>query len=272
MVQTTYKSSFEISQGIYEYNSRDYYAILGVPVTANVNAIRRSYLHIAKLLHPDTCSPMVKNQATQYLAKLVNPAYSFLMAEKERSEYTTILKLLAKRIIKQGQKIEPKSIAAQNLLRFPCQANYEQAVAAIALEQYQNLDQIIERTGQLSEVNLVYLLHQEGYQASIPEENTPTTKIKIAESYIDKQQWMMAIKELREYLQTDTQNSYCHALLGLAYQHQKLGGMAKVCFQQALALNPHEAIALANMERPRPSPAPTASKKSKSFFGWLGGN
>ena len=277
MVQISYKSNFEIHQGIYEHNSRDYYAILGVPVTANVNTIRKSYLKIAKTLHPDThgvnSSPIIRNQANQYLAKLVNPAYSFLMAEKERSEYATILKLLAKRIIKRGERIIPQSAIAQNLLKFPCQANYEQSVEAIATQQYQQLDQILEKTGQLSEINLVYLLHQEGYHIpEVPAQpkfyNQPPTKLTVAEEYMQSQQWMMAVKELREYLQTDTKNSYCHALLGLAYKHQKLDGMAKVCFQQALTLNPQEPIALANTNN---TPTNPTQKKTKSFFGWLGG-
>jgi curved DNA-binding protein CbpA len=303
-------SGFEISHGICQYSSHDYYAILGIPIVPDINKIRRSYLHIAKQLHPDTYGEnqpnAAKNQATKYLSKLVNPAYTFLMAEKERDEYSTILKLLAKKIIMQGQKIIPASEAAQNLLYSPTVANYERAVEAIALQQYQDLDKILERTGQLSELNLVYILYQEGYQ---PQEVKPVTiptifaapkstanagrtpnKIKIAEDHISQKQWMLAIKELREYLQIDNQNSYCHSLLGLAYMHQKLDGMAKMSFQQALKLNPQEAIALANIDKignPQPSKATQntatqnkVSQNSKSdqktdkkggFFDWLGG-
>jgi len=297
-------TGFEISQGICQYNSHDYYAILGAPITADINRIRKSYLHIARLLHPDTYAesqcPMVKNQATQYLAKLVNPAYKFLMAEKERTEYSTILKLLAKRIIKQGERIAPKSAAAKSLLHAPTLDNYERAVEAIASHQYHNLDQILELTGQISELNLIYILHQEGYQlselkgsslsvstesifpASVKSTNSkPINKIKIAEDYIAKKQWMLAIKELREYLQTDTQNSYCHSLLGLAYMNQNLDGMAKMSFQQALKLNPQEPIAVANFNKIPTSNAPTKSSQSTKsdqktakkggFFGWLGG-
>lgn len=295
-------SGFEISKGICQYSSHDYYAILGTPIISDIHKIRKSYLHIAKLLHPDTYSEnqsnAAKSQATKYLAKLVNPAYTFLMAEKERDEYSTILKLLAKKIIKQEQKFIPSSEAAKNLLYSPTIANYEKAVEAIASQQYQDLDKILERTGQLSELNLVFILHQEGYQPqetkSVPMPTifaepkftatvgrTPN-KIKIAEDYIAQKQWMLAIKELREYLQIDNQNSYCHSLLGLAYMHQKLDGMAKVSFQQALKLNPREAIALANIDKignSQPIKAsqnaanqkPKTDKKKGSFFGWLGG-
>ncbi|AFY74189.1 DnaJ-class molecular chaperone with C-terminal Zn finger domain [Synechococcus sp. PCC 7502] len=301
------KTSFEISQGICQYNSHDYYAILGTPITADITRIRRAYLNIARILHPDTYGdkhpPSAKNQATQYLAKLVNPAYTFLMAEKERDEYSTILRLLAKRIIKQGQKITPSSDAAKNLLYSPSLSNYERAVEVIAAQQYQDLDKALERTGLISELNLVYILHQEGYQPhpepkqviSAPVDHNlgakyPTnprsannypTKIKIAEEYIAKKQWMLAIKELREYLQIDNHHSYCHALLGLAYMNQKLDGMAKMSFQQALKLNPQEPIALANINKiPDPnsqtkpsnkSEQKTATPKKGGFFGWLGG-
>jgi len=296
-------TGFEISQGICQYNSHDYYAILGAPITSDIIKIRKSYLNIVRQLHPDTCnysgSIGVKNQATQYLAKLVNPAYTFLMAERDRDEYSTILKLLAKKIIKQGQKLTPATESAKNLLYSPTLINYERAVEAIACQQYQNLDKILERTGQISELNLVYILYQEGYQPQ-PAKSVPLptifatpkvtvnggrtpNKIKIAEDYIDKKQWMLAIKELREYLQIDCHSSYCHSLLGLAYMHQKLDGMAKVSFQQALKLNPQEPIALANINKignPQPDKANqnTASQKSDQkntkkggFFGWLGG-
>jgi len=299
------KSGFEISQGIYQYNSHDYYAILGAPITANINQIRKSYLNIAKLLHPDSYNESrcvnLKSQATQYLAKLVNPAYTFLMAEKERAEYSTILKLLAKRIIKQGEKITPISDAAKNLLYSPSLFNYERAVEAIASEQYQDLDKILERTGLISELNLIYILYQEGYQpepkkvvssqaetsfnkskvGASPQSNNSPTKIKIAEAYVAKKQWMMAIKELREYLQIDNHHSYCHSLLGLAYMNQKLDGMAKVSFQQALQLNPQEPLALANINKVSaviPQTKTNSSTKSEQkpakkggFFGWLGG-
>jgi tetratricopeptide (TPR) repeat protein len=288
-----YRSNFEVSQGIGQYNSHDYYAILGAPITADINKIRKSYLQIARLLHPDTFgedrSSSIKKQASQYLAKLVNPAYTFLMAEKERSEYSTILKLLAKRLIKQGQKITPNAEVAQNLMYSPTLNSYERAVEAIAIQQYQDLDKILERTGQLSELNLVYILHQEGYQLeslsvpvsvellpNISTANRYTSKIKLIEEYIAQKQWMLAVKELREYLKTDPENSYCQSLLGLAYMHQNLDGMAKVCFQYALKLNPQEAIALQNINKigiPNPSSqSHQGTNKKKGFFGWLGGS
>jgi len=291
MERQEYKSNFEVSQGIGQYNSHDYYAILGTPITADTNKIRKSYLHIVKLLHPDTFredrSSLVKKQASQYLAKLVNPAYTFLMAEKERSEYSTILKLLAKRLIKQGQKITPNAEVAQNLMYSPTLNSYERAVEAIAIQQYQDLDKILERTCQLSELNLVYILRQEGYQTeylSVPAateftRELPTNKyphkITLIEEYIAKKQWMLAVKELREYLKIDTQNSYCQSLLGLAYMNQNLDGMAKVCFQQALKLNPQEAIAIQNISKVSISKAsPNSDQKAtkkRGFFGWLGG-
>jgi len=291
-------SSFEIKQGICQYNSHDYYAILGAPITADIIRIRKSYLRIARLLHPDTYvenqPAALKTQASQYLSKLVNPAYTFLMTEKERNEYSTILKLLAKRLIKQGQKIIPTAEAAKSFLHYPTVSSYELAVEAIASQQYSDLDKIIERTGQLSELNLIYILHQESYQSqntkppSISTEplketkftvatNQSFDKVKIAEKHIAEKQWMLAVKELREYLKTDTQNSYCHSLLGLAYLNQNLDGMAKVCFQQALKFNPQEPIALTNIAKMTSS---NSSKNFKSnqkdakkggFFGWLGG-
>jgi Tfp pilus assembly protein PilF len=79
----------------------------------------------------------------------------------------------------------------------------------------------------------------------------------------------MALSDLRSIIQTDPTNSRAHALLGLVYMNQKLPGMAKISFQQALKYNPQEVIALENISKVSDS---TKDKSKKGgFFGWLGG-
>jgi hypothetical protein len=65
------------------------------------------------------------------------------------------------------------------------------------------------------------------------------------------------------------------------YLNQKLAGMAKVSFQQALKLNPNEPLALQYIDQvsgTMPNVAGNRQAKSKDdkgkkggFFGWLGG-
>jgi hypothetical protein len=69
--------------------------------------------------------------------------------------------------------------------------------------------------------------------------------------------------------------------LGFVYLNQKLAGMAKVSFQQALKLNPNESLALQYIDQvsgTMPNIASDKQSKSKDdkskkggFFGWLGG-
>jgi len=361
--------TFRIDRGIGQYDFNDYYAVLGLPLTAEASHVRKRYLLIAKCLHPDVHgrTSTEKQIATQYLSKLVNPAYNVLSQERERTEYSAILKLLGKRLMKRNQKFTPQSDIAKRYLVSSKEVNYEQTIQTIAKAQYQDLERALENIGLLSELNLVHILLQEGYkplseefgssgivapksplpprpintsatvasnstannsasnransdQTNItgssyqmrsesqvpPRQNTSSginnsTKdtsakntsqtnnsnatngsinqyISQAESYINQKLWASALKELRGAIQADCNNSKCHALLGFVYMNQKLSGMAKVSFQQALKLNPEEPLALKYINQvsgisPNAEKPPTKPKDDKKggFFGWLGG-
>jgi DnaJ domain len=156
-------------RSIGQSNSNDYFAMLGLPVMANNWQIRQRYLCIARNLHPDIYGRTVeeKQKACDYLAKLVSPAYNILMQERERAEYAALLKLIAKRLMKRELKLTPKSAAARNLLASPSMLHYIISVEAIAKLQYQSLDRILEYTDQLTELNLIYTMYQEGYHPSL---------------------------------------------------------------------------------------------------------
>jgi curved DNA-binding protein CbpA len=387
--------TFRIDRGIGHYDFNDYYAILGLPLTAEASHVRKRYLMIAKCLHPDIHgrTSTEKQVATQYLSKLVNPAYDVLSQERERTEYSAILKLLGKRLMKRNQKFTPQSEIAQKYLISARFSNYEQTIQELAKVQYQDLTQALENIGLLSELNLVHILIQEGYKhssddsasfsivapksaplnptnisnqnnsntgsntnvsngnrvnstypnstvgsyqmrsesqvpprTSVNQSNNKATNnstgkidntqnksnsnfnsnyksnltgvsnsnkatnsndvnynsleqyILEAEKYIAKQSWGLALKELRSAIQLDCNSSKCHALLGFVYMHQKLAGMAKVSFQQALKLNPEEPLALKYINQvggvsPKVDPSQSKPKDDKKggFFGWLGG-
>ncbi len=351
MVQQPKAQAFPIDRGICQFDFNDYYAILGVPITANSSQVRKGYLLVAKSLHPDIygLSPVDKIIATQYLAKMVNPAYQVLSQERERTEYSAILRLLGKRLIKRCQQVSPTSEIAKKLIAVPNTINYEQSVVSIAKTQYGQIDKILEYTAQLSELNLVYILSQEGYKfcsidpttsilpihtpsspsnfksnspsssqtysqnssQSSPQNNrndetliqqngsnatrsstdprqsaqsakpagTVQSHIRAAEECIGQKQWSAALKELKAGIQIDCNNSKCHALLGVVYMNQKLSGMAKVSFKQALRLNPQEPIAMQNIAKvdgtaAKPNPETQAKGKEAGkkggLFGWLG--
>ncbi|WP_144052531.1 J domain-containing protein [Pseudanabaena biceps] len=167
-------------RGISQYN-HDYYAALGFPIVSDPTYIRNVYLRIARILHPDIYgfSADDKAIATQYLAKLVNPAYNALMKEQDRHAYQEIFKLLAKRLMLRSRNIQIHSESACELMCSPSDEVYERLVTEIAKVQYQSLPQILDLTAQISELNLVYILYKEGYQhgaANMPPVLAPMLK------------------------------------------------------------------------------------------------
>uniref|UniRef100_B8HUL6 Heat shock protein DnaJ domain protein n=1 Tax=Cyanothece sp. (strain PCC 7425 / ATCC 29141) TaxID=395961 RepID=B8HUL6_CYAP4 len=167
--------AFQINQGLAKFELTDNYAILGIPISATAGEIRKRYLKIARHLHPDSRGEDTnKLFATQLLSKLVNPAYEVLSQEKQRGEYQIILRLLGQRLV---------SNQATIVLEFPLskalnqaadlEVRYKSAVQELAELQYESLDQVLRITGELSELNLVYLLRKalsgDGAPEAIPQ-------------------------------------------------------------------------------------------------------
>ena len=175
-------------RGISQYN-HDYYAALGLPIISNPTYIRNVYLRIARILHPDIYgfSAEEKEIATQYLAKLVNPAYNGLMREQDRSAYQGIFKLLAKRLLQRSRNIQIHSEIACELVMTPSDDVYERLVTEIAKVQYESLTQIMLHTADISERNLVYILYKEGYRhgaVKMPPVLAPMLTPKRTKSYV----------------------------------------------------------------------------------------
>jgi curved DNA-binding protein CbpA len=305
-----------LQRDVVQHDSHDYFAVLGLPVTASAYQVRQRYLSLAKTLHPDlpvevlhSEVPRNKDKACEYLAKLVNPAYDNLMQARERSEYNALIKVIAKRLLKRKITLVPKSEAAKKLFRAPSEAHYVQCVEAIARLQYDSLDKVSEYTEQLSELNVVYALYQEGFYPTLCDSSTDTSQdnnnqqqvclsvghihrlathrakefsnplaprsqayIRSAEVYIMENQWTMALGDLRTALQIDRANSKCHALLGVVYLNQKLLGMARLSFLQALKLDPREPLVQEHISQYAHMlcHAPNRNQKGGGFFGWLG--
>jgi curved DNA-binding protein CbpA len=295
-----------------QHDSHDYFAVLGLPVTADAYQIRQRYLSLVKALHPDLPVEVPRNQekACEFLAKLVNPAYENLMQARERAEYNALIKVIAKRLLKRKITLVPKSKAARKLFRSPSEAHYVQSVEAIASLQYNSLDKVSEYTEQLSELNVVYALYREGFYptcdflAAPPQDSNnqeqvclsvghiqslathrakefsnplaPRSQayIRSAEVYIAEKRWVMALGDLRKALQIDRTNSKCHALLGVVYLNQRLLGMARLSFQQSLKLNPREPLVQEHISQYAQMlcRAPERHQKGGGFFGWLGGS
>ena len=261
-------------------------------MTADATQIRKKYLKLAKILHPDL--PGRSNDETEFaknfLAKMVNPAYQLLSNDRDRGEYFATLRLFAQTLKQKQFQFEPQSDVAKKLQKFPHATNYNKFFNEITELQYQSLDKLLDYTNDLSELNLIYLIMQDDIiPMSIvkPKDSDDTTigtaakpaspalrNIQFAQLMIDKKQWVEAIKELRVGEKLDPNNAKIYALIGLVQMNQGIAVMAKNSFQKALKLDPKEPTALKYVNQ-FTSPAQQASKsapkkeeKKGGFFGW----
>ncbi|MBW4576054.1 MAG: protein kinase [Aphanothece sp. CMT-3BRIN-NPC111] len=259
----------DTKKGFFKFNFMDLHAILGVPVDADINTIRKRYKSIALLLHPDTCSyknPVEKEHACQLLSKIVTPAYIQLSKEREHQEY---LKLLAEMVNKLTLAKSQVKIDSEDYQNLDLENVYKSRLQTLSDEQYESLDHVIDAIGMMSELNMVYLLQKEkSIHTNQESSSTHTTDddfsldltpsqlnyvthvsvvepyIRRATAYIVHNSFLKAIVELRDALALEPTNSSCHSLLGIAYLKQNMIAMARVHINKALQLNPEDEKAL----------------------------
>ncbi len=260
--------AFPIQQGLFKYDLTDHYAVLGVSLDAVGQQIRQRYLKIAYVLHPDTCKSATeseKRRANKLLSKLVNPAYETLSKDQSRNEYRLVLTQMGKSLSSDLKTITLATESAQKLLQ--ASANnlelvYHRLLLPLVAEQYNELDKVLEKTAQISELNLVYLMLKQGQgiqpktkatsSTSVPSqpesESAPLSPvanaIRRAQGCFDRKNFSQAVIELREALKKDPNNSTCHGLIGLAYIHQNQLTMAKVHINKAWTVNPYDPVVI----------------------------
>lgn len=277
-----------MKQGIAIFDCPDHYACLGLMIGASKGEIRKRYFKIARCLHPDSClDGMDKVQASQMLSKVVNPAYEVLSHEKDLEEYKVLLRLIGQRASREVAANTLSTPGAQTILTASdsdLTDLYQQHVNQLAQNQFEHLDNAHTIIGQLSELNLAYLMRREGEKAtasskpvaqagnvqSAPSSQqtavSPTARDKVqsssqeassqfvndycrrAEELIKKNRLNDAIVELRDALKLEPKNSRCHSLMGSIYLKKNSVKMAKVHFKQALNSNPQDTEALKGMK------------------------
>lgn len=267
--------SLKIPHGLFKFDFTDQHAILGVPVDADADVVRKQYLKIARRLHPDKFrggSETEKQTASQLFSKLVNPAYETLYAEKSRTENKIMLGRMGKRLAAEAGKVQIHTDPAKQLAQAGNNIDvaYKSLLHTLATIQYENLNQAVEIIAQISELNMVYLMRKQGefgikhaqakeiIKPASQAEPVPTKEVqpektssvnveaycRRAEEYMSKNNFAKAVLELREALQSDVNNSRTHGLLGMAYLSQNQATMAKIHINKALQLNPQEENAL----------------------------
>jgi curved DNA-binding protein CbpA len=154
--------SFNIERGLFKFDFIDHHAVLGISVNADTKEVRKRYLKIARTLHPDSSkaeSETEKKLANQLLSKLVNPAYEQLSRSNNR-DYLVSLSHLGRRLAAEQGKLPISSDAAKQLTKAgPNLDNlYKTLVQNLASNQYESVDQVLNKIAEISEVNMVYLM------------------------------------------------------------------------------------------------------------------
>ncbi|MFN5725141.1 MAG: DnaJ domain-containing protein [Pseudanabaena sp.] len=286
--------NFKINKGLASYGISDHYAILGLPMTTDAAQIRKKFLKLAKILHPDVFgrTPEEKETATKYFSKMVSPAYQLLNSDRERGEYLATLRMFAQNKKQKDEVPTLSSEIAQKLYRIPHEITYKQYVEQVLLKQYETLDSIMEYTAILSELNLVYLFTQtslnfssgsstmapvgsqtanvEATPAAKPAQSPALRNLNMAELFISKKQWTDALKELLSAEKLDPNNAKVYALKGLVQMNQNAAAIAKASFQKALKLDPKEptAVKYINQVSAATKPPEKPPEKKGGLFGW----
>ncbi len=282
------QTSFRLTRGLAEFGYPDHYAVLGLAIDASAGDIRKRYMQLARLLHPDSSADGIdKALASQFLSKLVNPAYQVLSQDKERSDYGLLLKLVGQRANIEFDVSRFTYQPIQDLLKSHTYAeSYPSILQTLAENQYRQLGQSLEWIELISELNLAFLLRRETTQssarnnafASQPANNipvqpsspevsvevkakVPTEKmaapsddyfkqyIRRAEELINKNLFPSARQELIDALKIQPQSSRGHCLMGMVYLRQNQPKMAKVHLTQALKFDPQNTEALEWMNK-----------------------
>jgi tetratricopeptide (TPR) repeat protein len=253
----------------------DPYAVLAVSVAADDKRVLKRYRTVAKILHPDRyagADAAVSTLSEHLIAKLVNPAYARINQEKGRAESVALLRLQARRMMKEANRV-PRSEVARQLMAQPSpgvDVFYEQAVSDLADQQFHPLESFSAVTTQLAELNLVYFQMKLGdvfigerrsglvntSEAKPPtpgafQFNQPGTDrhdyaqrhFTRAQQYVEKYAFTEAVTELKGAIKIEADRADYHALMSYAYLRQDLPGMATVYAKQALKLDPHNSLA-----------------------------
>lgn len=159
----------EIKYGLFKYDIKDYYAILGLPIDANAKEVRARYIKIAYQLHPDTCAsvePKDKKKASTILSKLVNPAYENLYKDKARRECELILAETARKLASEPERITLSTDLAQKLYQEPQNRRkiYRELINKIVTNQYEDFNKVLTKIALLSELNMVYAICEQESQ------------------------------------------------------------------------------------------------------------
>ncbi|WP_247215129.1 J domain-containing protein [Synechococcus sp. C9] len=269
---------FSIQQGLGRFQQIDYHAILGVPLDAGPQDIRRRYMRVARALHPDTTGHLSEEDrqiAAQLLSRLVNPAYEKLFNDKVRAEHNLILKMIGQRV---AQDTLPFETEAANLLlrQSDPETYYRETLGKLNERQFAVPHETMQVINEISELNLAMLRWQyagntvafvnrpaptpvatpEAPAASTPPPAAPEPAkpsfldqfYNRAEELVRMKDYPGALRELDDALKLDSGDARCLSLKGYVYLQTNQLKMAKIHFERALKRDPSNTRASQGLE------------------------
>jgi tetratricopeptide (TPR) repeat protein len=284
--------SFQLDQGLFQFDFTDRHAILGVSVNAEEINIRERYQAVARLLHPDSGkwkTDADRELAVRLFSRLVTHAYGQLSRSSQLQEQMIMLELLGKRLVDQGSQIQIIDPLAQQLYQSGADFElvYDRLITQLAARQYTELVESEQIVNQISELNMVYMLRKQlqSVQSTPPAPLNGSTAngvkeatsgdvgkaspvegaLRRAEDYMTKKNWIKAVTELRDAIGVEPNNARAHALLGLVYLNQQQTTMAKISINKAIQLAPQDPqVIQAKQEFDRAANNPRKSSSSKT--------
>ncbi len=180
----------QFSRGLFVHQE-DYYALLGVPLIASPDDIKKAYRQVAMALRQGIVGYSREGQgATTIFAKLVNPAKERLTSVIDKESYDQTLHLLAKKLIRTTKPVDSLISTTQpEVTSLICSkeidADYIYLTKVLSNDLYNSLDALFDQLHALSDLNLAYLLLKNGAKFKTPASNITSIvpKIQATPSY-----------------------------------------------------------------------------------------
>ena len=221
--------------------------------------------------------------AAEVIARIVNPSYQKLKQEKGRQETLATLRFRVRRLARTEKLVPTFAHAQQlsTTEESAVDVSYEQALSHLAEKQFLSLENLHSTALEVGQLNLVFLhrkleiavirpkraglitnavmptaaIAASKASAAEPADNAPEPAeeepeidyarkhVIRAKTYLSQPNYEAAVQELREALKIAPRSAEIHSMIGQAYYKQKLSGMAKAHFKQALKLKPSHKVA-----------------------------
>ncbi|WP_287130192.1 J domain-containing protein [Candidatus Cyanaurora vandensis] len=245
----------------------DYYACLGVPLTATGEEVRSAYRQVARRVHPDRFLDQAKDQqlAVSIFTEWVAPAYRVLATDPVRSQFDrkyrdtvgsqVSLGLPRHFLIERLQNASSPGVLRQL---------YEREIQTIGSVLYTDLQQATAQVELLSALNRAYIVVQlvaPWQKRPVSTRTTGDRYITYARQMIDQTKVADAFRYLRASESRITDRAEYHYLLGLCYLKRNTPTAAQTEFTTALEYNPQHTEARTHLQQlaaPTRSPAPNA--------------